>query len=180
MKTGQSRSLIRTRSPPAWSPCSCVIRMPSSEFGSSPSADIRRAVSRALIPASTSTRVPFATSRTELPVEPLPSTEIFISRNDHYKDTKSPLAPGVFVSWWLTPSNFQTLAINREPIQLAQCSQRQCRRGKASLRHSLRVLRRHAFDGPDDFVRRNAPAVNNLLARQRADSRTGRLETQQY
>src|SRR5260370_38784687 len=54
--------------------------MPSSELGSSPSMDIRRAVSRALRPASTRTRVPFATSRTELPVEPLPSTESFMSQ----------------------------------------------------------------------------------------------------
>src|SRR5258707_1382734 len=52
--------------------------MPSSAFASSPSMDIRRAVSRALRPASTSTRVPFATSNTELPVEPLPSTESFM------------------------------------------------------------------------------------------------------
>src|ERR1700694_5885223 len=53
--------------------------MPSSAFGSSPSRDMRRATSRALRPASTSTLVPLATSSTALPVEPLPSTEIFIS-----------------------------------------------------------------------------------------------------
>src|SRR2546421_7687495 len=52
--------------------------MPSSDFASSPSMAMRRTISRALIPASTKTRVPLATSNTALPVEPLPSTEIFI------------------------------------------------------------------------------------------------------
>jgi hypothetical protein len=41
---------------------------------------MRFAISRALIPASTNTRVPFATSRTALPVEPLPRTEIFMNQ----------------------------------------------------------------------------------------------------
>src|SRR6266404_1152886 len=54
--------------------------MPSSEFASSPSMAMRRTISRALIPASTKTRVPLATSKTALPVEPLPSTEIFIDQ----------------------------------------------------------------------------------------------------
>src|SRR5437763_12650949 len=105
--------------------------MPSSKFGSSPSVDIRRAVSRALIPASTNTRVPFATSRTELPVEPLPSTEIFIRETTTRKTQSQQLALSVFVSWWLRASNFQTRAINREPIQIDQRSQRHCRRGEA-------------------------------------------------
>src|SRR5213594_4199574 len=40
---------------------------------------MRRAISRLLNPASTSTRVPLATSRTALPVEPLPRTDNFIT-----------------------------------------------------------------------------------------------------
>src|SRR5438874_6181170 len=52
--------------------------MPSSELGSSPSKDIRRATSRALRPASTNTRVPLATNSTALPVEPLPRTLNFM------------------------------------------------------------------------------------------------------
>src|SRR5712691_3181970 len=88
MNTGQVRSFINTRSPPAWSPCSCVISMPSSAFGSSPISAIRRTVSRELKPASTKTRVPLATKSTALPVEPLPSTVSFIGEL-RYKDTKN-------------------------------------------------------------------------------------------
>src|SRR5437016_3231699 len=48
---------------------------------------MRRTISRALIPASTKTRVPLATSNTALPVEPLPSTEIFIDQIQERADT---------------------------------------------------------------------------------------------
>src|SRR5437867_12690286 len=40
---------------------------------------MRRAISRLLSPASTSTRVPLATSRNALPVEQLPTTDNFIT-----------------------------------------------------------------------------------------------------
>src|SRR5438094_5716195 len=97
---------------------------------------MRRAISLLLSPASTSTRVPLATSRTALPVEPLPRTDNFITCGFYNRNCLSgwmncqfPIADGQFTmtiakkktidNWQLeivNILNFQPRAIHREAV----------------------------------------------------------------
>src|SRR5262245_11107055 len=130
--------------------------MPSSALGSSPSWAMRRAISRALRPASTRTRVPLATSSTALPVEPLPSTEIFISENC---TTEARLSGRLFSKLarpdaWAADANsdFQTRAIDFKAVQVSQRAQSQRRGRKACLGHALHILAADGLDRSDNFV----------------------------
>src|SRR2546423_13812432 len=122
--------------------------MPSSEFGSSPSSAMRRAISRALRPASTNTRVPLATSNTALPVDPLPSTESFIGVSD-----------------------FQPRTVDSKAIEVTERAQRELRRGKAILGHAQRVFARRRVNPLNDFVGRNSATMDNFLTGERSSAR---------
>src|ERR671936_2203870 len=63
-----------TGRPVTWSECSCVIRMALSDAGSSPTAFMRRKVSRQEMPASTRMRVRELATTALLPLLPLART----------------------------------------------------------------------------------------------------------
>src|SRR5215467_6791668 len=75
MKTGTFNFLASTASPWTWSECSWVMTIADRRRGSSPSAFMRRKVSRQEMPASTKIRVVDVCTRAQFPRLPLASTE---------------------------------------------------------------------------------------------------------